>query len=41
MDLFNDYDALRSNEIVLDRFNEFLEEIGRPTVKNVEGYNNI
>ena len=41
MDLFNDYDALRGNEIVLDRFNEFLEEIGRPTVKNVDGYNNI
>jgi len=41
MDLFNDYDALRGNDIVLDRFNEFLEEIGLEPVQNVKGYNNI
>ena len=41
MDLFNDYDALRGNDIVLDRFNEFLGEIGLDPVKNVKGYNNI
>lgn len=41
MDLFNDYDALRGNDIVLDRFNEFLEEIGLEPVQKVDGYNNI
>ena len=41
VDLFNDYDCLRGDDIIIDRFNSFLEEIGKPKVDSVEGYNNI
>ena len=41
MDFFNDLDIIRGEEIAIERFNFFLEEIGRPTVESVEGYKNI
>jgi hypothetical protein len=41
MELFNDYDCIRGNDIILDRFNDFLEEIGKSPVDKVERYNNI
>lgn len=45
IELFNDYDIIRGDsnnpEIVLDRLNDFLQEIGKPVVKGVEGYKNI
>lgn len=41
IDLLNDYDCLRGTDIIIDRFNEFLQEIGKPPVESVEGYNNI
>jgi hypothetical protein len=41
MELLNDYDCLRGMDIILDRFNDFLQEIGRSPVESVEGYNNI
>ena len=41
IELFNDYDILQDNEVILDRLNDFLREVKKPTVKKVEGYNNI
>lgn len=41
IELLNDYDCIRGKSIIIDRFNEFLREIGKDPVKNVEGYNNI
>ena len=41
MDLFNDYDCLRDDDIIIDRFNEFLRQIEKPEVDFVDGYNNI
>jgi len=41
IELFNDYDCTRGNEIIIYRLNEFLQSIGKPPVKSVEGYNNI
>jgi hypothetical protein len=41
MDFFNDLDIIRGEEIAIDRFNFFLEEIGREPVEEVEGYKNI
>ena len=41
MDIFNDYDCIRGEDIVIDRFNEFLRHIGKPEVDSVKGYNNI
>ncbi len=45
MELFNYYDIIREVDgkpaIVLDRLNDFLEEIGRATVKKVDEYLNI
>jgi hypothetical protein len=41
MELFNDYDCIRGTDIIIDRFNDFLEEIGKDPVEKVEGYNNI
>lgn len=41
IELLNDYDVIRGNSIIIDRLNEFLQEIGKPPVKSVEGYNNI
>ncbi len=43
IELFNDYDIIRDNgqSIILDRLNDFLIEIGKPTVDKVKGYNNI
>ncbi len=42
VELFNYYDIIRSFKgkpaIVLDRLNDFLEEIGKPTVEGVKGY---
>ena len=34
-------DIVREDGIVLDRLNIFLEDIGKPVVKNVEGHKNI
>ena len=36
IELFNDYDIIRGDTIILDRLNDFLEEIGKPTVTEVE-----
>lgn len=41
MEFFNDLDIIRGEEIAIDRFNFFLEEMGLPTVEKVEGYKNI
>ncbi len=48
IELFNYYDIIREvdgkpwiKEIVLDRLNDFLEEIGKEPVKKVKGYINI
>jgi hypothetical protein len=41
VDLFNDYDPLRENGIVLDRLNSFLDHIGKNPVKEVRGYKSI
>ena len=41
IELFNDYDIVRGNTIVLDRLNSFLQDIGKEPVSGVEGYKNI
>ena len=41
MEFFNDLDIIRGEEIAIDRFNFFLEEIGKEPVESVEGYKNI
>jgi hypothetical protein len=42
IEFLNDCDAIREpNIIILDRLNFFLEEIGKPTVTKVKGYNCI
>lgn len=41
IELFNYYDIIRDKSIVLDRLNDFLEVIGKPTVEKVRGYKNI
>jgi hypothetical protein len=41
VELFNDYDFIRGNDIIIDRLNEFLREIGKDPVDKVDGYNNI
>ena len=41
IDLFNDYDIIRGNSIILDRLNSFLQDIGIEKVEKVEGYINI
>jgi hypothetical protein len=41
MELFNDYDCIRGTDVILDRFNDFLEEISKSPVDKVNGYNNI
>jgi hypothetical protein len=41
IELLNDYDCIRGTDIILDRFNDFLMEIGKSPVEKVEGYNNI
>jgi hypothetical protein len=41
MELFSDYDCLRGTNIIIDRFNEFLVQIGMEPVDSVRGYNNI
>ena len=41
VELFNDYDIIRGNSIVIDRLNNFLADIGKTPVKNVKGYKNI
>ena len=41
MEFFNDLDIIRGEEIAIDRFNFFLEEMGLPTVESVKGYKNI
>jgi hypothetical protein len=38
MDLFNDLDIIRDDEIILDRLNFFLSEIGLNPVETVKGY---
>jgi len=39
MDMFNDYDPIRDGKvIILDRLNEFLEQIGKQPVTSVKGY---
>ena len=39
MEFFQDCDPIRDDKvIILDRLNYFLETIGKPTVKKVEGY---
>jgi hypothetical protein len=50
IELLNDYDVFRnddteqwpsSSSIILDRFNDFLQDIGKDPVKSVTGYKNI
>jgi hypothetical protein len=41
IELLNDYDCIRGKDLIIDRFNDFLEEIGKSPVEKVEGYNNI
>ena len=41
MDFFNDLDIIREEEIAIDRFNFFLEEMGLDPVESVKGYKNI
>ena len=45
IELFNDYDALREIDgkphVVLDRLNQFLQDIGKDPVKKVDGWINI
>jgi hypothetical protein len=45
IELFNDYDCIRIEEgkpaIIIDRLNDFLEEIGESRVKKVKGFINI
>jgi hypothetical protein len=45
IELFNDYDCVRVENgkpcIIIDRLNDFLEEIGKPSVENVEVYKSI
>ena len=36
--LFNEYDIIRGDHIILDRLNDFLSHIGKPEVDSVEGY---
>jgi hypothetical protein len=38
IDLLNDYDCIREDGIILERFNEFLMQIGRKPVSDVKGY---
>jgi hypothetical protein len=38
MDLFNDYDPIREDGIILDRLNDFLQAIGKEPVGGVKGY---
>jgi hypothetical protein len=38
IELFNDYDIIQDDVVILDRLNIFLEEIGKPTVTEVKGY---
>ena len=38
IELFNDYDIIRDDVIIMDRLNDFLIEIGKPTVTEVKGY---
>ena len=39
VDMLNDYDPVRDGKIIiLDRLNEFLEQIGKPKVTKVKGY---
>ena len=41
VELLNDLDPIRGNDILMDRFNTFLSMIGKDEVENVEGYNCI
>jgi hypothetical protein len=46
IELLNDFDIFRDEntdepKIFIDRLNDFLEMIGEPTIKKVEGYKNI
>lgn len=41
LELFNDYDIIRGDSVVLDRLNGFLVDIGKDPVNGVEGYKNI
>jgi hypothetical protein len=41
MEFFNDLDIIRGDEIAIERFNFFLEEIGKNPVEKVRGYKNI
>ena len=38
VDLFNDYDPIREDGIILDRLNDFLQAIGKEPVGGVKGY---
>jgi hypothetical protein len=41
IELFMDYDCIRGKDLIIDRFNDFLIEIGKDSVEKVKGYNNI
>jgi len=41
VELLNDLDPIRGNDILMDRFNTFLSMIGKDEVESVDGYNCI
>lgn len=41
IELFNDYDIIQDDKVIIERLNDFLMEIRKPTVKKVDGYINI
>ena len=41
VEFLNDLDAIRDEDLLMDRFNTFLSMIGKDEVENVEGYNCI
>jgi hypothetical protein len=34
-------DIIQNDNVIIDRLNQFLYDIGKPTVKKIDGYNNI
>lgn len=41
IELFNEYDIIRGDSVIIDRLNDFLVTIGKDPVESVDGYNNI
>ena len=41
IELFNEYDIIRGDSVIIDRLNDFLVTIGKDPVESVKGYDNI